>query len=567
MSRALTTLVATSTLVTMLVAACSSDSDTPPSQAGEGDGAAAASECDPEVAEALAAWGEAGFSGSIAISTGGRVDCLASAGWADEEGERPNTADTVFSIGSISKAFTAAAILDLADAGELALTDQVGDLMPDLQGPVADATIQQLLLHTSGLSGSHGEDHQPLDHDEALAAIGRIELAFPPGAEFAYSNAGYTLLALVVEQVSGTPFRDYMAAEILPLPDGEVAGGFWDGEPAAPGPRAIGYPDDEPTDEMGDFPGPHWALAGNGDLAMTAGELAAWTAALFDGRIVSPASVDILTTPGFDHGEGRSETPGWVMFDASMFGQPFLSTAGGGGDVGHNAVTVWVPEGERAITMISNTDGVTAEDLLEKVGPALAAGEPLPLPEGAGAGGDADPGELAAVEGTYKLDGGGSFVVTADGSELAIAATGADAVAALFPPPDDASAHEDRVVALLAGETAQGEEELAALEADFGELERVDPIGTIDAGGELRTYVEVTLGGKQMLAWYAVDDHGGVSAVEVDTDPPSQSFSPTGDGELRLDDPTGSGADITVRIADGAMIVTGPSGVTEARIR
>src|SRR3546814_20068564 len=72
---------------------------------------------------------------------------------------------------------------------------------------------------------------------------------FSSDLDFLYSNAGYTLLALVVEETAGMTYRDQLASEILPLPDGRSAGGFWAGEPAAPGPRAGGYLEDGPRSE------------------------------------------------------------------------------------------------------------------------------------------------------------------------------------------------------------------------------------------------------------------------------------------------------------------------------
>ena len=158
----------------------------------------------------------------------------------------------MFSIGSVTKAFTAATVLDLVAEGRLSLDDRVGRLLPELTGPVADVTVRQLLLHTSGLTGSHGQDHRPLDRDAALAAICRLDLAFTPGSDYEYSNAGYTLLALVDREPSrarataSTPRRRSCAC-----PDGRVAGGFWDGAPAAPGPRAVGYLDGGRTGPAG----------------------------------------------------------------------------------------------------------------------------------------------------------------------------------------------------------------------------------------------------------------------------------------------------------------------------
>jgi CubicO group peptidase (beta-lactamase class C family) len=571
MRRSLAALVASTTFV-MALAGCTDDSDTPGSAEASGGGDDARGQgqvdCDPELDAAFRAWEEAGFSGSVALSTGGEIDCLAAYGTADEAAGTPNTVDTVFGIGSVSKAFTAAAIFRLADDGELSLDDRAGDLVPGLAGPAADATVEQLLLHISGLTGSHGTDHEPLERDAAVAAIGGLEQAFEPGSDFLYSNAGYTLLALIVEETSGMDHRDYMASRILPLPDGDVAGGFWDGEPAAPGPRAVGYLDDGPTDQMGDFAGPHWALSGNGDLAMTTEQLAAWTHALFTGQVVSQESADVIASPGFDHGDGAAETPGWVAYDASLLGEPFLGTAGGGGDVGHEAVVVWFPESERVIAMASNTPDVTAEQLLDAVGPALAAGDPVPTPEVVG---DVDPADVADMVGTYDLGTGGSFDVSARDDRLAIAAHGADAVTALFPLPEDVtdedvSRHEQAVMALLRGETPQGQEERAAVEDAVGPVDDIELAGSIVRQGELRTYVTVTSASEPTTLWYALDDQGGISAVEIGTEPPTLLLGTSDDSGYRPDDPTGAGPDVTVELGDGRMTITGPIGSTTARL-
>ncbi|NED99920.1 serine hydrolase domain-containing protein [Phytoactinopolyspora halotolerans] len=581
----------------LATAACTTDTKTPeaepaPSSTDQGSTGTPAHACEPELDKALSAWADAGFSGSITVMTGGEADCVAAYGMADSEAETPNTVDTVFAIGSVSKAFTAAAVLGLVADGALALDDRAGDVLTELDGPVADATIEQLLLHTSGLTGSHGDDYEPLGRDAAIEAIGGLESAFEPGTDYAYSNAGYTLLALIVEHVSGTDYREYMATRLLSRPSGEVTGGFWDGEPAAPGPRAVGYLDGGRTDQMGDFDGPHWAVAGNGDLAMTTEQLATWTNALFTGGVLSAEATELIGTAVFDHGDGTSEMPGWVAFDESAFGTPFLASAGGGGDVGHNVVVVWVPETEQVITIASNTPDITAEQLVQKIGPSLIAGEPLPEPEGSsrdtgspdsdsstdgdgssdGDGSTDEDGspsrtDPADVAGTYRLETGGSFSARERDDGLEISAIGADAVAALFPvsgrfTADDVAAHEQAVLSLLAGETQEGREELELLESDLGPVDDVELAGTITAEGELRTYVTVVTGSETFMLWYALDEHGGIGAVDGPAEPPAVTLRAGDDGRFRPDDPTGTGPEVTVAFDGGSMTITGPHGTT-----
>jgi CubicO group peptidase (beta-lactamase class C family) len=464
----------------LCASACTDDVDSPP---GEPESSRNTG-CDPALDEVFREWADAGFSGTIAITTADEVTCEAAYGEADPGAGTPNTPGTVFGIGSITKAFTAAAIYDLVDEGVLSLDDRAGDLVPALTGPVADATVQLLLLHTSGITGSIGEDHEPLSKAEAVAALSQLEQVAEPGAEYLYSNAGYSLLALIIEQTSGMTYREHTMAEILTPEGASPAGGFWDGEPAAPGPRAVGTHDDGSTGVDGSFAGPHWALEGNGALAMTVPELAEWTRALFTGEVVSPASAEAIATPSFHLGADASETPGWVAFDRSRFGEPVIASAGGGGEVGHNAVVAWLPDSQRVVAMASNRWEITAEDLLQEIAPALVAGDPLPRPEGA------DP--LQDDEGDEDLD------------------------------PEEVAEHEALVLELLAGETQAGRQELELLEEELGLVGDVELVGTVSEDGELRTYVTLEAEDGPTLAWYAVDGGGGVQAVEITDDLPAE---------------------------------------------
>jgi CubicO group peptidase (beta-lactamase class C family) len=525
-------------------------------------------ECDATTHEALGAWEAAGFSGVVTITDGdGEPVCEWGYGFADEAAGRQNTADTVFALGSVSKAVTAAAVLDLVDHGDLALDDRAGDRLPALTGPAADARIDHLLLHTSGLSGSHGADHEPLTRDEAIAAISELELAEEPGATFLYSNAGYTLLALLVEEAAGVDYRESIVTEILTLPDGEIAGGFWDGEPAPNGPRAVGYHDDGETGALGDFTGPHWALTGNGDVAMTMPQLAAWTRALFTGELLSPSTADLLTTLRFDNGDGTEEAPGWVVLESETFGEPVFASAGGGGDVGHDVVVAWLPDTQRVVTIASNRAEITAEDLLQALAPALVAGDPLPHPPTVDE--TVDPAALDALVGTYAVDGASSFEVRATDSGLEITAVGGDAMGTLFAPPagtdpEAVAAHEAAVLDLFEGETEAGRDELDALAQDLGSIEDVTLTGSAFIDGEIRTYVELTAAGTVTPGWYALDDGGGVAAVEIAVSPPTLVVLPVGDDRFRPDDPAGTGPDVSVRFRDGTMSVVGPAGSVEA---
>ncbi|MFC3495423.1 serine hydrolase domain-containing protein [Glycomyces rhizosphaerae] len=519
--------------------------------------------CSADFTSALSQWADAGFSGALAMGDGEGYECRAAFGLADEAGIA-NTDETVFAIGSISKAFTAAAVLDLVDAGEFALDAQAGALLPELAGPAAEATVQQLLLHTSGLDGGLGDDHQPLERDAAIAKLSGLRSAFEPGTEFFYSNAGYTLLALIVDEATGS-YREYLAEEILTV-GGERIGGFWDGEPTAPGPRAIGSVDGRPAEQTGDFAGPHWALAGNGDVAMSAAALGAWTRGLFTGEVISPDAVDLLLGSSFDNGDGTREIPGWVSVGPDMFGTPLITASGGGGDTGHNAVAAWLPDTGTSLTVASNTDGLIAGELVDAIGPALIAGEPIPVPEGHA---EVDPAELQAREGVYTIESGSAFTVGAAGDGLEVAAEGADAVAAFYDSgefaAEDVAAHETALLALLNGETEAGRDEREAIEADLGSIEGIELAGTAVEDGELHTYVRISAADGDVLSWYALGEHGDVGAVSYGVEPPAFTLVPMGIGEYRLDDPAGAGEGVQVSFEDDLMTVAGPTAAVEAR--
>jgi CubicO group peptidase (beta-lactamase class C family) len=551
----------------LLAGACTSDTDSPAADDAPEEEAIA---CDAATHDALTAWERAGFSGSVAMTTDGEPTCLAGYGLADEATGRPNTADTVFAIGSVSKAMTAAAVLGLVDEGLLALDDRAGDLVPGLDGPVSDAEVEDLLLHTSGLAGSHGTDHEPLDREAAVAALGGLEVVTEPGTTFGYSNAGYTLLALIVEEVSGTDYRDHLVDQVLRDGEGVPLGGFWDGEPAAAvGPRAVGYRDDGEPGEAGDFAGPHWALAGNGDLAMTMPELATWTRALMTGELLSAESTALLSELQADAGDGAMVTPGWGVLDPAVLGEPALGSAGGGGDVGHDVAVVWLPTSERVVAIGSNRPEITAEDLLQTIGPSLVAGDPLPAPTPEQ---DVDPAELAALEGRYQLPSDDEIDVRVVGQQLQVTPSGPDALAAILPLPEgvdrsEAEAHEADVLAALGGETAAGREEVELLEDDLGPITSVELVGTIVADRELRTFVEIVADGSTTLAWYALDERGDIAAVDLGGDPPSLTVAPIGPGRFRPADPTASAVDVAVTFEGDIMSITGPTGTVQATRR
>lgn len=549
-------------LAAILVAgACSADVESGPVVNAEG--------CHPAVAEALAGWEVAGFSGTVAFVDTDRP-CVAAFGSIDPLTGAAMTTDAVFSIGSITKAVTAAAIAGLEFDGRLSYDDRAGDLVPGLDGPVADATIGQLLLHTSGITGTHGRDHQPLARADALAALSTLDTASEPGTTFGYANAGYATLALVVDEVTGS-YRDHLVDEILLDADGRSIGGFWDGEPAAPEPRAVGLADDGAPGVDGSFAGPHWALDGAGGVAMTAEQLADWTAALFQGHIIDPEAVERLLDLRFDHEDGTEEVPGWVAIDEVPFGEPVFGASGGGGGIGHQMTTAWLPESERVFVVAVNTPDVGAEQLLAALLPDLAAGLAPAAPPVAS---EIAPDVIEAVTGRWELADGSRFDVAAAGPGLRVRALDPGAVSVVLPQGDPAVAadHQRRVLEVIGGSTAEGRQERELFEEAFGPIGEVEPFGTAFIEGEHRTWLRVhPVEGDPVLVWLALQPNDAIAAAESGTEPPSTVFLQSDDGTLAPLDQTTSGEGPRLLVDDLALgdmelrIATGDDEVVATR--
>ena len=170
----------------------------------------------------LAAEAAAGrFSGVVLVGRQGHIAFEAGYGYANQAAGMPNTPQTRFCIGSVTKPFTAAAVLQLQERGKLRLSDPIAAYLPDCPPAWRAITIEQLLMHTAGLAdyfylpGFGAMANQTLAPSELVAMFRNQPLGCTPGERFSYSNSGYILLGQIIEQVSGESYGRYISDNIL----------------------------------------------------------------------------------------------------------------------------------------------------------------------------------------------------------------------------------------------------------------------------------------------------------------------------------------------------------------
>lgn len=286
------------------------------------------------IVSALADLGASDFSGVVLIASGGEV-VVEAMGMSDREAQRPNRADTVFDIQSITKQFTAAAILRLEMDGLLSVDDPVGTYIEGLPEDKAAITLHRLLTHTAGLPEDLGGDYEPIDRRELLDRVGDTPLSSQPGTEYAYSNAGYSVLTAVIEIVSSRSYEAYLH-ETLFEPAGLTSTGYvlpdFDDRDVAVGYDGT-HPVGRPNDQRWAQDGPYWNLRGNGGILTTARDMYRWHQALLGDQILDDAAKAKLYdrhTPE-DDGAGTYYGYGWVIESTTEDGR--LIAHDGGNDI------------------------------------------------------------------------------------------------------------------------------------------------------------------------------------------------------------------------------------------
>ena len=442
-----------------------------------------------------------GWSGVVLVAQQGTVVLNKGYDLANREKHLPWTSETVGNIGSITKQFTATAILRLESMGKLSVQDPMAKYLPDVPADKAAITLHMLLSHTSGLSGdlggAAGADEDPIGRDALVKLVLASKLAHQPGQAFEYSNEGFSLLAAIVERVSGQAYERFLHDELF-VPAGMTKTGyllpsFRDDE------LAVGYRLDGARWGLvykrgWRADGPGWYLTGNGGIQSTSGDLYKWHLALEGDRVLPAAERMKLFTPVVPTPGGDSYAYGWGV-EKTPRGTTVIAHNGGNGIYSAD-FRRYVDEKTVIITM-GNTPTIPAAMIgVNRIEPLIFNPDAVPMPPVTV---PASPAALTSAAGDYRLPTGGTLRIVATAGGLR------------------AESMDGALTAVLRGLVAPGgrfaavEEKTAAIVASSarGEFQPV-----VDAFAGARTLAQVTAG--QGAAWRQwVAEFGAFSRFDI----------------------------------------------------
>ncbi|MBC8769347.1 serine hydrolase [Arenibacter sp. BSSL-BM3] len=246
-----------------------------------------------------------GFSGSVLVAKKGGIILSKGYGWADRENKIPNSPSTVFNIGSVTKQFTASAILKLVEQGKIKTSDKIGSYFDQELIDKRDITIHQLLTHTSGISNiTGGFRYEEASKEQFLTDFFESELQSKPGTKYQYANANYILLTAILESVSnqtyGSFLQDYLFEPSQMKSTGYKSINFHTER------LAHGYYYNRTDEQWADwgttqqhlpYNDNHWYSIGKGDIHSTVEDLYKWHVALEDNLVLTSKSRAVQETP------------------------------------------------------------------------------------------------------------------------------------------------------------------------------------------------------------------------------------------------------------------------------
>ncbi len=248
------------------------------------------------------------FNGVILVSQNGKPIYKSAFGYADKNNNQMLNDSSVFYLASVSKQFTAMAIMILKEQNKLSYNDKLSSYFPEFPDYADSITIKQLLTHTSGIANHYrfGIYKKGLTNNEVKEALVKQEQPdFTPGDKFSYSNGGYVLLALIVEKVSGMSFHKFMETNIFkPLEMNHTL--VYDESAPKIGNRAVGYNQSGALDDYEIF------TTGAGGIFSTIDDLFLWDQALYSGKLIPKITLEeAFSRAKLNDGESINYGYGW----------------------------------------------------------------------------------------------------------------------------------------------------------------------------------------------------------------------------------------------------------------
>jgi CubicO group peptidase (beta-lactamase class C family) len=386
------------------------------------------------VDQLFAAWDRPGSPGAaVVVAQNGEIAHSAGYGFANLEYDVPITPSTVFHVASVSKQFTAYAITMLAAAGQISLDDDIRAYVPELHDFGSTITIRHLLHHTSGLrdqwalltlAGWRMDD--VITREQILRLISRQRyLNFEPGAEYLYSNTGFTLLAEIVARVTGQPFPEW-AEQHMFQPLGMNSTHFhYDHETIVPN-RAYSYR----SDSAGGFRKSvlSYANVGATSLFTTVEDLARWAGNFETGTVGGSEVVRMMRTRGVLNG-GDSLDYAFGQAIGSYHGLRALSHSGA--DAGFRSYLIRFPHQRTSVAVLSNVASFDASSMARQVADIYLADQFVTATTDSEESGarvpaeiQVDPRVLDGYVGDYQMQPGVLVTISRDGNRLLADATG-----------------------------------------------------------------------------------------------------------------------------------------------
>lgn len=315
------------------------------------------------------------FSGIVEVRRGAEILASATRGYANRQTQTPWSSQSQSTVGSITKQFTAAAVMKLVEQGCVTTQSTLGEIIPDLKSSnFSGVTVHQLLTHSAGIPDVRLPDDTPFSRDDVIAHVREAQPMFAPGSQYAYSNMGYSVLAAIIELSTGEAFNDYLARELL-APAGIAVSTGYD-VPIRRSDVVQAYRQDDSRvgtmiDDIYIDKQPSWLLLGNGGMYSSNDDLHRWCMALHAGKVLKKNLVAEMRQPQIDETNGQGASfygYGWVVFHSDELG-PIV--AHNGDDAFGTLFSDFICVPESGLTLILRSNSLDYDQNVAAVVPSL----------------------------------------------------------------------------------------------------------------------------------------------------------------------------------------------------